>query len=184
MIKKLHILIGMISLTGLLSCGSLQSCPITTGTTKIVFSEYANSGVAISTTFHIVDNSLVWEYEERRNNCHLRDTSHYDTATYQELVASLAAIKFSARDPESPNSGGEGWGYAFYNQKGHYFHFNSESRLTGDYEQAAEAIQHFIRQHEPEGLKRFNALRAAPHPTADFGEFTTLPDSLLPYSVR
>lgn len=147
--KPLHILIGMISLTALTSCMSLQKCPITQGTTKIVYSEYANSGVATSTTFHILEDSLVWEYRDRRNDRQLCDVSHYSKADYHELVDSLSTIKFSAHDPDSPDSGGAGWGYAFYNEKGHYFHFNSESTLTGDYEQAATLIRRFVQRHMP-----------------------------------
>ena len=139
----------MITLTGLMSCMSLQKCPITQGTTKIVYSEYANSGVATSITYQILEDSLIWEYQDRRNDSLLRDVSRYDKADYQELVNSLSTIKFSALDPKSPNSGGGGWGYVFYNEKGHYFHFNSESTLTGDYEQAATLIQQFVEQHKP-----------------------------------
>ena len=66
--KLLKMFLSMLSLTGIASCGSLKPCPITTGTTKIVYSEHTNSGIAISTTYEITRDSLVWDYNEYRED--------------------------------------------------------------------------------------------------------------------
>ena len=149
----LKMVLSMLSLTGIASCGSLKPCPITTGTTKIVYSEHTNSGIAISTTYEIARDSLVWDYREYRNDRHLRDVVRYDAQDFEALVTALSTIRFSAKDAHDVSSGGEGWGCSFDNGKGRYLQFNSTYKLSGDYEKVTDLIKQFVDAHQPEGLK-------------------------------
>ena len=152
----LKMFLGMLSLTGITSCGSLKSCPITTGTTKIVYSEHSNSGIAILMTYEIASDSLVWDYQDFRNDRHLRDVARYDAQDFEALVAALSTIQFSAKDAHDYSSGGSGWGCSFDNEKGRYLQYNSTYKLSGDYEKVTNMIQQFIDAHQPEGLKHLD----------------------------
>ena len=182
--KLLKMVLSMLSLTGITSCGSLRPCPITTGTTKIVYGEHANSGIAISTTYEITGDSLVWDYRELRNDCHLRDVARYDAQDFEALVTALSEIRFSAKDAHDYSSGGSGWGCSFDNEKGHYLQYNSTYALSGDYAKVTEMILQFAEAHKPEGLRLFDALKAEPHEKPTFGEFEELPEALKPYTVK
>ena len=182
--KLLKVALSMLSLTGITSCGSLKPCPITTGTTKIVYSEFENSGIAISTKYEITQDSLVWDYTELRNNCHLMDVARYDHQDFEALVTALSEIRFSAKDTHDVSSGGSGWGCSFYNEKECYFHYNDKFNLSGSYETVTDIILQFVANHKPEGLRLFDQLKAEPHQDATFGEFEELPKALEPYLFK
>ena len=182
--KLLKVALSMLSLTGITSCGSLRPCPITTGTTKIVYSEHENSGIAISTKYEITEDSLVWDYTELRNGCHLTDAVRYDRQDFEALVSELSEIRFSAKDTHDVSSGGSGWGCSFYNDRECYFHYNDKFNLSGGYEKVTDAILQFVASHKPEGLRLFDQLKAEPHEGAMFGEFDQLPPPLHPFSIK
>ena len=98
--KILKVALSMLSLTGITSCGSLKPCPISSGTTKIVYSEHETSGLAISMTYEITQDSLVWDYREPRNDCHLKDVVRYDRQDFEALVTELSTIRFHAKDTQ------------------------------------------------------------------------------------
>lgn len=182
--KLLKMALSMLSLTGIASCGSLRPCPITTGTTKIVYGEHDNSGIAITTTYEITSDSLVWDYREPRNGCHLRDVAKYDAQDFEALVTSLSTIRFSARDTHDYSVGASGWGCSFDNAKGRYLQYNNKYKLSGDYRKVTDIILQFAETHKPEGLRRFDALKAEPHEKPMFGEFKVLPEALKPYTTK
>lgn len=182
--KLINVVLNMLSLTGLASCMSLNTCPIQTSTTKITFSEHSNSGLAISTTYEICEDSLVWSRMEPRYGWRLRDVLRYDKQDFQELLTALSAIRFSARDTHDHSVGGSGWGVSFENQKGCYFHYNSKFKLSGEYERVTEIINEYIEKHKPEGLKLFDQLRAEPHEKGMYGDFEELPEALKAYTVK
>ena len=62
--KLINVVLNMLSMTGLASCIGLNTCPIQMSTNKITFSEHSNSGLLISTTFEIYEDSLVWKRME------------------------------------------------------------------------------------------------------------------------
>ena len=182
--KLINIVLNMLSLTGLTSCIGLNTCPIQTGTTKITFSEHSNSGLAISTTYEITEESLVWNRMEPRYNWKLRDVLKCDKQDFNELLTALSTIRFSARDAHDHSAGGSGWGVSFENQKGRYFHYNSSFKLSGDYESVNEKISEYVEKHKPEGLKLFDQLRAEPHEPGMYGDFDELPEALKAYLVN
>ena len=149
--KLLKMFLSMLSLTGITSCGSLKSCPITTGTTKIVYSEHSNSGIAILMTYEIASDSLVWDYNEYREDLHLRDVVRYDAQDFETLVTALSTIRFSAKDAHDVSSGGDGWACSFDNGEGRYLQFNNTYKLSGDYEKVTDLIKQFVDAHQPEG---------------------------------
>ena len=182
--KILKVALSMLSLTGIASCGSLRPCPISTGTTKIVYSEHENSGIAIMTSYEITEDSLVWDYRELRNDCHLKDVARYDRQDFEALVTELSTIRFSAKDTHDVSSGGSGWGCSFYNDKECYFHYNDRFKLSGSYDTVTNAILQFVSNHKPEALKLFDELKSQPHATTTFGEFDPLPAPLEPYLIH
>lgn len=149
--RLLKMILSMLSLTGIASCGSLRTCPITSGTTKIVYSEHTNSGIAILTTYEIGRDSLVWERKEFRSGRHQREVAQYDAQDFEALVNALAAIQFSAKDANDASSGGSGWGCSFDNEKGRYLQFNDTYKLSGDYERVIDLIVNFVEDHQPKG---------------------------------
>lgn len=173
----------MLSLTGLASCMSLKPYPITTDTTKIVYAEHANSGVASQTRFELSIESLSWDFIEPRYNRHLRDVSTYEQQDFKTLITTLSKIKFSAVDSHDYSSGGSGWGCTFYDAKGSYLQFNDTYKLSGDYEQVVRQILDFAQSHKPDGLKRYESLKAHPHEQGLYGDFETLPTELERYAV-
>ena len=156
--KLLKMFLSMLSLTGIASCGSLKPCPITTGTTKIVYSEHTNSGIAISATYEITRDSLVWDYHEYRNGRHQRDVVRYDAQDFEALVTALSTIRFSAKDAHDVSSGGDGWACSFDNGEGRYLQFNNTYKFSGDYEKVTYLIKQFVDAHQPEGVKHLDEL--------------------------
>lgn len=146
--KLLKMVLSMLSLTGMASCVSMKPCPISTGTTKIVYAEHSNSGIATETKYEITADSLVCVFTDFRNDLHRRETNLVESKDFEALVTTLSQIKFSAKDLDDVSSGGEGWGCGFYNEKGRYLHFNNTFKLTGDYEQVIKLIQAFAEQHK------------------------------------
>ena len=161
-----------------------KGCPIKAETSKIVYYEYSNSGLAIHTKYEIYRDSIVWDYEEVRNDCHLRDVITYPDKDFDELIGQLSKIKFSAKDSHDTSSGGSGYYYAFSTSDKDYFHFNSSYKLSGDIGSACELIQSFIKSHTTDGLAAFQRLSAAPHERAVLGEFEELPEELEKYRVK
>jgi len=162
----------------------LNSCPIQMSTTKITFSEHSNSGLLISTTFEICEDSMVWSRMEPRYGWKLRDVSKCDKQDFNELLTELSTIRFSARDAHDFSAGGDGWGLSFENQKGRYFHYNDKFKLSGDYERVTEKIQEYVEKHKPKGLQLFDQLRAEPHEKGMYGDFDELPEALKAYIVK
>ena len=96
--KLINVVLKMLSMTGLASCIGLNTCPIQMSTSKITFSEHSSSGMLISTTFEIYEDSLVWNRMEPRYGWELRDVSPCDKQDFMGLLTELSAIRFSARD--------------------------------------------------------------------------------------
>jgi len=182
--KLITAVINMLSLTGLVSCVSQNTCPIQMSTTKITFSEHSNSGLAISTTFEICEDSLVWSRMEPRYGWKLKDVLKCDKQDFKELLTALSTIQFSAKDTHDFSAGGSGWGISFENQKGSYFHYNNTFKLSGDHERVTQKINEYVEKHKPEGLILFDQLCAEPHERGIYGEFEELPEILKGYIVK
>lgn len=174
----------MLSMAGLGSCASLRPCPITTGTTRIVYAKHANSGIASQTRYEITKDSLIWNFSEPRYDRELRDAASVDAQDFEALVEALSQIKFGARDQNDHSAGGSGWGCGFDDEKGRYLQFNNTYKLSGDYEQVLALILQFAEQHQPEGLKRYEALKAEPHERGIYGDFDELPKELEIYLIN
>ena len=149
-------------------------------TSKITFSEHSNSGLLISTTFEIYEDSLVWKRTEPRYGWKLRDVSPCDKEDFKGLLTELSTIRFSARDTHDHSAGAGGWGFSFENQKGRYFHYNDKYNLSGDYERVTE----YVEKHKPKGLQLFDQLREEPHEKGMYGDFEVLPEALKAYTME
>lgn len=182
--KLINVVLNMISMTGLASCIGMNTCPIQMSTSKITFSEHSNSGLLISTTFEICEDSLVWSRMEPRYGWKLRDVSPCDKQDFKGLLTELSTIRFSARDTHDHSVGAAGWGVSFENQKGRYFHYNDKFDLSGDYERVNEKINEYVEKHKPKGLQLFDQLRAEPHEKGMYGDFEVLPEDLKVYNVE
>lgn len=182
--KLINVVLNMLSMTGLASCIGLNTCPIQMSTNKITFSEHSNSGLLISTTFEIYEDSLVWKRMEPRYGWKLRDVLDCDRQDFNELLTALSTIRFSAKDAHDHSVGGSGWGVSFENQKGRYLQYNSMFKLSGDYERVNEKISEYVERHKPKGLILFDQLRAEPHEPGKYGDFDELPDILKTYLVN
>ncbi len=157
--------------------------PIKAETSHIRYTEFSNSGLAITTKYDIYRDSLVWDYLEMRNDCHLRDVVKFNPKLFDELVANLSKLKFSAKDTHDASSGGDGYAYAFFAKEKDYFHFNSTYKTKGDIDKLMELIQGFIDEHPTDAELEFNRLSLIPHEKATLGEFRTLPQELQKFSV-
>lgn len=124
-------------------------------TTKILYTKFSNSGIAISMTYEITADSMVWQYTEHRNSLCIRAVSRYDIQDFEALVAALSSIRFSAKDAHDISSGGSGWGCCFDNENGRYLQFNSSYNLSGDYEKVTDMILQFTEDHKPECQRLF-----------------------------
>jgi hypothetical protein len=182
--KLINVVLNMLSMTGLASCIGLNTCPIQMSTNKITFSEHSNSGLLVSTTFEIYEDSLVWKRMEPRYGWKLRDVLDCDRQDFNELLTALSTIRFSAKDAHDHSAGGSGWGVSFENQKGRYLQYNSMFKLSGDYERVNEKISEYVERHKPKGLILFDQLRAEPHEPGMYGDFDELPDTLKTYLVN
>ncbi len=181
LLSLLYTQLGLASCSGPWSSWFSKSHPVKAETTKITYTAYSNSGMAIHTDVQLFPDHLVWEYREMRTDCHLTDTFRYDRADYDALVARLSAISFSARDVDDYSSGGDGYAFAFDDQSGTYFHFDDSYSLAGDHEEVSRLILSFIEEHRTECEVLFKRLSGMPHERSLYGEFETLPTELLKY---
>ena len=157
--------------------------PIKANTTMISYGYHTNSGIAISINYKIYRDSLVWDYHEYRNDCHLRDVVTYDGEDYEQLISSLSQVSFSAKDMHDHSAGGSGYGYGFAIGDKTYLSFNNTFKLSGDFQSVRTLISQFIETHPTQAESIFKNQAAQPHEKATFGEFETLPEDLEPYRV-
>lgn len=161
-----------------------KSHPIQLGTMKITYATYTNSGTAINKTYEITPISIVWNYTEYRNDVALTDVLKYDYKEYEALIIALSAIKFSVKENQYIEAGGEGWGFAFYKNEKCYLSYNNQDKVSGNYKKVTTLIQQFIDSHKTEGEKLFEHFSQQTHERAMFGEFEVLPDTLKKYKRR
>lgn len=158
-------------------------CPIKEGTTKISYSHHTGSGIAIYTSVDIYPDSLVWNYNEARNNCDLEDVCKYNRKEFEEMIQILSAVSFTIKEPASFPLGGSGFGYNFEDEEGCYLNFGRNYQLSGNYQEVYRVIQRFINSHKTECEKLFEQLSKKPHERAHFGEFKELPIELKKYQM-
>ena len=166
------------------STKSAHRCPIKPNTTKIIFGLHTNSGIAIQSKHEISRDSIVWDYNEMRNGCHLRDVIANDSEDYDRLVSDLSQIKFRAKDMHDTSSGGGGFWYSFEIGSKSYFSFNSSFDISGDFDKLELLIAEYIRAHPTEAEELHNRLSLEPHNRAEFGEFEILPEELEQYRLK
>ncbi len=158
--------------------------PVKANTNKIVYCDYSNSGLAIHTTVEIYRDSLVWDYEEMRNDCHLRDVVKYNPKDFDNLIATLSQIAFSAKDSNDYSSGGGGYSYSFSIGEKRYLSFNDTFKLSGDIDKLKIVISMFIKEHPTDAETLFRELAESPHEKAQLGEFVNLPKELEKYRIK
>lgn len=161
-----------------------NSCPISLNTTTITYSHHTNSGIAIYTIIKIYEDHLVWEYDEARNDCSLKDSCKYSREEFEELITSLSKVQFSAIDAHDYSVGGSGYGYSFESASNQYFYYDSSYKLLGNYSDVSSLIQQFIKAHKTDCEMIFEKLSRMPHERGSFGEFRTLPEELEKYRVN
>ncbi len=125
--------------------------PIKANTTKILYTTYTNSGIAVNITYEISRGSLTWDYYDYREGHHLRDSVQVDAVDYDALVSALSQISFSAKDMDDVSSGGSGYSCAFKKGDKTYFHFNDTYKFKGDYQSAVSAIAEYVEKHPTQG---------------------------------
>lgn len=158
--------------------------PILPETTKIIYNHHTNSGTAIYTTITLCEDYLIWEYDEARNNCKLRDSCIYNKEEFAALVKRLSTIEFSARYNFLEKYGGEGYSYSFESNSKEYLYYDDSSFLSGNYSQASSLIQNFIEVHKTNCEMLFRKLSMEPHESGHFGVFKSLPNELEKYRVK
>ena len=91
-----------------------DSFPIRLSTTKITYEYHTNSGKARYSIYQIFRDSLVWNYNEARNHCHLKDLYKYKRADYETLIKKLSKLRFSGTcNLRETRDGGAGFNYNF-----------------------------------------------------------------------
>ena len=163
---------------------SARHCPVKPNTTKIIFGMHTNSGIAIQSKHEISRDSIVWDYYEMRNGCHLRDVIENDGEDYDRLVSDLSQVKFRAKDMHDTSAGGDGYWYSFEAGAKPYFSFNSSYDISGDFEKLYFLIANYIKGHPTKAEELHFRLSLEPHDRAEFGEFETLPKELEPYRLK
>ena len=161
-----------------------SGCPISLKTTRIIYQHHTNSGIAIYTTITLGEDCLIWEYDEARNNCSLKDSCKYSKEEFEILVKNLSTIEFSAINNYDYSVGGAGYVYSFESNANRYFYYDSSSKLSGNYRQASSLIQLFIEVHKTKCEMLFEKLSREPHERGPFGAFKTLPKELEKYKVN
>ena len=161
-----------------------SACPISLKTTKIIYMYHTGSGMAVYTTITLGEDCLIWEYDEARNNCSLKDSCKYSKEEFEQLVKSLSTIEFSAIDTDDDRVGGAGDGYSFESNSSMYLYYDSSYNLSGNYRQVSSLIQQFIEAHKTKCEMLFEKLSRKPHERGHFGEFRTLPKELEKYKVN
>lgn len=172
----------MLSVFSTLSCTG--QCPVKMETVRITYSIYSNSGIAINTSYTILEESLAWDYSERRNGLVLYDVCKLNKQDFQDLIKALSAVKFHAKPNEIPTCGGGGWSCSFSDNEKRYLSMDDESELRGDYEEVLRLINDFISKHKPAGKQLFDKLSAQPHERGIYGEFEELPEALKKYKQK
>ena len=178
----LKAMMAALSVFSTLACTG--QCPVKTETVRITYSDYTNSGIAINTSYTLLEESLTWDYSEHRNGLVLHDVRIIDKQDFQHLVKALSVINFKSKPNKAPTCGGAGWGCSFYDKKKCYLTMNDESTLTGDYEEVLRLIADFISKYKPAGKELFDQLRSQPHERGTYGEFDVLPEALRPYKMK
>lgn len=163
---------------------STHRCPIKSNTTKIIFGQHTNSGIAIQSKHEISRDSIVWDYNEMRNGCHLRDVIANDGEDYDRLVSDLSQIKFRAKDMHDTSSGGSGFWYSFEIGSKSYFSFNNSFNISGDFDKLELLIAEYIKAHPTKAEELHKRLSLESHNRAEFGEFETLPEELEQYRLK
>ena len=163
---------------------SAHRCPVKSNTTKIIFGLYTNSGIAIQSKHEISRDSIVWDYNEMRNGCHLRDVIANDGGDYDRLISDLSQVQFRAKDMHDTSSGGDGYWYSFEVGSKTYFSFNSSYDISGDFDKLELLIDEYIKGHPTVAEELFTRLSLEPHDKAMFGEFETLPEELEQYRLK
>ena len=178
----LNAALAVLSVFSTLSCTG--RCPVKTETIKITYSNYTNSGIAINTSYTILEESLTWDYSEHRNGLVLHDVCKLDPQDFQHLIKALSVIKFHSKPNKTPTCGGEGWSCSFSDKEKCYLSMNDESKLTGEYEEVLRLIQDFISKHKPDGGRLFDQLSTQPHESGMYSEFEVLPEALNKYKLK
>lgn len=168
----------------LLSSAPAAPCPIKRQTTKISYHHHTNSGMAIYTTVKLYPDYLVWEYNEARNDCRLKDSCRYNKKDFEILVMKLSEIEFSATDLHDHRVGGAGYSYSFVVNGECYLYFDNLYQFSGNYQTVQDLIQQFIKSHPTPCELLFKKLSKEPHERGPFGEFSELPQELERYQVR
>ena len=163
----------------------VESYTISPNTTKIEYHHHANSGIAIYTTYVITEDSLVWQYQEARNNCFLTDVCRYEKGDFDAMLKSMATLSITVTTkPYRPGYGGAGWSYSFSDAENKYLYYSNDSKIDGNNKEIDNLIQNFIQSHMTEAELLFNKLRFDPHERGEYGTFKELPDELKKYSKR
>lgn len=129
------------------SCSLTAKTPIKVETTKIVYTSYTNSGIAIVTKIEITRDSVMHDRVDYRQNLHRQISVEIDGKDFDELINLLSTISFKVKNIENTSAGGSGWAYSFENAKGCYMYFNSEDKVSGNYDKVIKAISQFIEHH-------------------------------------
>lgn len=162
-----------------------DSFPIKVSTTKITCQFHTNSGMARYSDYQIFKDSLVWNYYEARNHCHLKDLCKYDRADYDTLLNKLSKLKFSGScNLKEICVGGAGYNYSFEENSQCYLNYNDSYLLSGKYQEVDYLLNHFIETHKTQCEILFEKYSKEPHEQALFGEFKNLPRKLHKYIVR
>lgn len=162
-----------------------DSFPIKVSTKKITCKFHTNSGMARYSEYQIFKDSLVWNYYEARNHCHLKDLCKYYRADYDTLMKELSKLKFSGTcNLKEISVGGAGYDYSFEDNSQCYLHYNNSYLLSGEYQKVDQLLNHFIETHKTQCEIFFEKYSKEPHEQAPFGEFKELPRRLYKYIVR
>lgn len=178
----LNAALAVLSVFSTLSCTG--RCPVKTETIKITYSNYTNSGIAINTSYTILEESLTWDYTEHRNGLVLHDVSKHSKQEFHQLIKALSVIKFHSKPNKTPTCGGAGWSCSFSDKKKCYLSMDDESNLTGEYEEVLRLIKDFISEHKPAGERLFDELSTQPHERGIYSEFEVLPEALRMYKLK
>lgn len=162
-----------------------DSCPIRVGTTKIRYQYHTNSGMARYSDYQIFRDSIVWNYYEARNHCHLKDMCIYDKSVFNKLIKELSEKRFSGTfDLRDRNDGGAGFYYYFEEDSLCYLQYNESYQLSGEYQEVDYLIKQFIENHKTQCEILFEKYSNKPHEKALYGEFQSLPPKLQEYIVK
>jgi len=162
-----------------------DSFPIKVSTTKITYQFHTNSGMARYSYYQIYKDSLVWDYFEARNHCHLKDLTKYGRADYDTLLNKLSKLRFSGTcNLKEISVGGAGYDYSFEENSNCYLHYNDSYQLSGEYQEVNNLITLFIENHKTQCDILFEKYSSEPHEQALFGEFKNLPTKLHKYAVK